>query len=143
MFEIPVQLKNDCFIIGRFRLSSLLLMNDTNYPWFILLPERENTREIFELGDEDQSELMKEISFLSKNLSEVFNADKINIAALGNVVHQLHIHVIVRYKNDAAWAGPVWGKFPAVKYSDEEKNLIIRKLKSFLPPEFEYSDQFI
>lgn len=141
MFEIQSELKTDCVIIGRFKLSYLLLMDDSNYPWFILVPAKEGIIEIYELSIEEQAELMNEISFLSKNLSNIFNADKMNTAALGNVVHQLHIHVIVRYKNDAAWPGPVWGKVPSVKYSDDEKRRIIEKLRSFLPGDFKYSNQ--
>ena len=130
MFEINKKLWEDSIIIGKFPLSYLLLMNDSNYPWFILVPAKENIKEIFELSSEERIQLMEESAILSENLSKIFNADKMNIAALGNAVHQLHVHHIVRYKKDKAWPDPIWGKFPAVKYSADEIQSIINKLRN-------------
>jgi diadenosine tetraphosphate (Ap4A) HIT family hydrolase len=130
MFEIDKRLQEDTILIGKFPLSYLLLMNDSNYPWFILVPEKENIKEIFELSPEERIQLIEESAVLSENLSKIFNADKMNIAALGNVVHQLHVHHIVRYKIDKAWPASVWGKFPAIKYSAEEIQSIINQLKN-------------
>jgi diadenosine tetraphosphate (Ap4A) HIT family hydrolase len=130
MFEINKKLEEDSILIGKFPLSYLLLMNDSNYPWFILVPTKENIKEIFELSPEERIQLIEESAVLSENLSKIFNADKMNIAALGNVVPQLHVHHIVRYKKDKAWPDPIWGKFPAVKYSEQEIQSIINQLKN-------------
>ncbi|RPH72074.1 HIT domain-containing protein [bacterium] len=136
MFEIHRQLQEDCIIIGSFGLSQLLMMNDSNYPWFILVPARENKKELFDLDDEDQVQLIKEITLFSKFIANVFKADKMNIAALGNAVSQLHVHIIARFKDDPAWPAPVWGKTPAKPYSDEGKKEIIIKLREFLNFDF-------
>jgi diadenosine tetraphosphate (Ap4A) HIT family hydrolase len=113
-------------------------MKDSNYPWFILVPDRDDITEIHQLKETDQQQLISESSVLSRIISKQFNADKINIAALGNLVPQLHIHHIVRYKNDAAWPAPVWGKLPAKAYTEEETNQVITRLKSSLSEDFKY-----
>jgi diadenosine tetraphosphate (Ap4A) HIT family hydrolase len=118
MFELHPQLIQDSFTIGDFPLCRLLLINDKNYPWFILVPRRPQIREIFELEVGDQRQLLKESSQLSQVLVKIFQADKLNIAALGNMVPQLHIHHIVRYRDDQAWPQPVWGFFPAQAYTE-------------------------
>ena len=137
--DIHPQLLNDCLVIGRFSLSHLLLMNDANYPWFILVPDRDNITEMFQLEQADQRQLITESSLLSKTISEQFNADKINIAALGNMVPQLHIHHIVRYRNDAAWPAPVWGRHPAMPYSDSAVEIVVGKLRQGLVQDFEFN----
>ena len=113
-------------------------MKDANYPWFILVPDRENITEIHQLNETDQQQLIAESSTLSRIIDRQFNADKINIAALGNLVPQLHIHHIVRYKTDAAWPAPVWGKFPPIPYSDEATRQLIARLKPGLGTGFEF-----
>jgi diadenosine tetraphosphate (Ap4A) HIT family hydrolase len=118
MFELHPQLIQDSFTIGDFPLCRLLLINDKSYPWFILVPRRPQIREIFELEDGDQRQLLKESSHLSQVLVKIFQADKLNVAALGNMVPQLHIHHIVRYRDDQAWPQPVWGLFPAQVYTE-------------------------
>ncbi|NWF37777.1 HIT domain-containing protein [Mariprofundus sp. NF] len=126
------QLEKDCFVIGRLPLCLLLLINDANYPWFILVPQREGITEIHQLSDEDQQQLMRESSQLAAVIEKEFNADKINIAALGNMVPQLHIHHIVRYKSDPAWPAPVWGKVEAIPYLDEEVKILSSHLAQSL-----------
>jgi len=138
MFELHPKLKEDTFIIGSFPLSLLLLNNDSNYPWFILVPQRENIKEIFELSEDDQTQLLKESSYLSELLQKNYRSNKINIAALGNVVPQLHIHHIVRYKIDAAWPDPVWGKVLQKPYSNELKSIVTEKLKGILKNNFTF-----
>ncbi|MGH8397946.1 MAG: HIT domain-containing protein [Gammaproteobacteria bacterium] len=128
MFELHPQLVKDTIVLGRFRLCWLLLMNDSQYPWFILVPERENIREIHELDDADRLQLWDESVRLSRVLTACFKPDKLNIAALGNQVPQLHVHHIVRYRNDPAWPAPVWGKLPTKAYYSAE----IHKLKTLL-----------
>lgn len=113
-------------------------MMDANYPWFILVPDRDNITEIFELDPADQGQLIAESSLLSRALREQFNADKINIGALGNVVAQLHIHHIARYKDDAAWPGPVWGRHPAKPYSEQDVKRVIDTLKPGLNRGFDF-----
>ncbi|MGB9429136.1 MAG: HIT domain-containing protein [Gammaproteobacteria bacterium] len=128
MFTLHSHLAKDTVPIGKFALCRLLLMNDSNYPWFILVPERENIREIHELDDADRRELWDESAELSRALTAVFKLDKLNIAALGNQVPQLHVHHIVRYIHDPAWPAPVWGKLPPKPYYSAE----IHKLKNLL-----------
>ena len=120
MFELHPRLQKDCIALGRFPLCRLLLMNDRTYPWFILVPQRQGVCEIHELSDGDQIALIGESSRLSRWLAESLGADKINVAALGNMVPQLHWHVIVRYTTDSAWPGPVWGRTPPEPYAAAE-----------------------
>ncbi len=126
------QLKQDCFVLGRFPLSMLLLMNDSRYPWFILVPQRQGINEIHQLSDEDQQQLMRESSLLATCIETEFSADKINIAALGNIVPQLHIHHIVRYRTDPAWPAPVWGKLPALAYSKHDADTLCVHMQTLL-----------
>ena len=119
MAEIHPLLIDDCIILGRFKLCHLLLMNDRNYPWFILVPDRDSIREIYQLEADDCRQLLDESCLLSKFLMDEFNGDKLNVAALGNQVPQLHLHHIVRYETDPAWPTPVWGRNPPLPYTDE------------------------
>ncbi len=128
MFEVHPKLAEDCITIGSFGLCRLLLMNDANYPWLILVPEREGVMEIYQLSQEHQQQLLRESSRLAQGLAEDFGADKMNIAALGNVVPQLHIHHIVRYRNDPAWPAPVWGKTEAKPYQHGQIEVLRQRL---------------
>jgi len=119
MTDLHPQLANDCLLLGQFKLCKLLLMKDANYPWFILVPDREAITEIYQLNEADQQQLMSESSIMAKMLVDDFNADKTNIGALGNVVPQLHVHHVARYHDDPAWPAPVWGAHPAEAYNDE------------------------
>lgn len=126
------QLEKECFVIGRLPLSALLLMNDANYPWFILVPQRQGVTEIHQLCAEDRQQLMRESCQLAAIIEKEFQAGKINIAALGNMVPQLHIHHIVRYRTDAAWPAPVWGRLPARAYEEGEAAVICRRMQALL-----------
>jgi diadenosine tetraphosphate (Ap4A) HIT family hydrolase len=119
MFALHPKLAEDTFPLGDFPLSRLLMMNDANYPWFILVPRRAAIREIYQLEVGDQQQLLKESSHLARQMSRLFRADKINIAALGNMVPQLHVHHVARYHQDISWPDPVWGKAPPLPYGDE------------------------
>lgn len=132
MDKLHQKLQQDCLLVGRFRLCQLLLMKDANYPWCILVPDRENISEIHQLRKSDQLQLVRESSILSAALEKAFKADKINVAALGNLVPQLHIHHVVRYRNDKAWPGPVWGAFGMKAYSEEEQQSVVNKLREGL-----------
>ena len=128
MIALHPQLKKDCFVLGEFSLCTLLLLDDANYPWFILLPNREGAREIHLLTEPDQQQLMAESMYFSRCLQQVFQPDKLNIAALGNVVPQLHIHHIARFRNDACWPAPVWGAVDAIPYQPAQRETIKNQL---------------
>jgi len=119
-FELHPKLTADTFEVTRLPLCRVLLMNDATYPWLILVPQRPALRELFELDDEEQMQFMRESSQVARIMLAHFKAEKINIAALGNVVPQLHIHHIARYSNDPAWPAPVWGHAPAAPYTEEQ-----------------------
>jgi len=120
MFELHPKLAEDCFHLGNFELSQLLMMNDYHFPWFILVPQRANITEIFQLSESDQIQLIKESSYLSSIIKTQFKATKINVAALGNMVPQLHLHVIGRFNFDTSWPHPVWGRAQSLAYTNEQ-----------------------
>jgi len=128
MIKLHPQLEKDCIVLGEFRLCSLLLLNDANYPWFILLPNREDISEIHQLSAKDQQQLMTESMYFSHCLEQVFQPDKLNIAALGNIVPQLHIHHIARFSSDACWPAPVWGAVDAIPYDNKQVETIKNQL---------------
>tara|TARA_B110000196_G_C21122874_1_gene654213 strand:- start:83 stop:523 length:441 start_codon:yes stop_codon:yes gene_type:complete len=140
MADISPQLLNDCMILGRFSLCHLLLMRDANYPWFILVPDRNNISEIYQLSEVDQHHLLIESSLLAQYLMKSFHGDKMNIAALGNIVPQCHIHHVVRYHTDAAWPGPVWGCVPTKVYKDNELNNVVDKFRKIKIAGFKFHE---
>lgn len=119
MFRLDDRLAADTVVLGRFPLSLLLLMNDARFPWCILVPRREGVTEIHRLGADDRAALLAESCRLAERMQAAFGADKMNVAALGNVVPQLHLHHVARFRGDAAWPHPVWGRGPAVPYAPE------------------------
>jgi len=133
MFEIHPQLRRDCFDVGRFDLCRLLLMNDSRYPWLILVPERAGMSEIYQLPEAEQIQLMRESCRLAQSMATVFRADKMNVAAIGNLVPQLHIHHIVRHRDDPAWPAPVWGRFEARPYDEAGLAAVMDRIRSALP----------
>lgn len=132
MFTLDERLKNDTFFIKDLKISQLLLMNDRQYFWFILVPKKENLVELIDLSFDEQKIILAEINEVSKILKEEFKVDKINIATLGNVVKQLHIHVIGRFKNDEVFPKPVWGHSIVKPYAVEKVDKIINKVKNLL-----------
>jgi len=136
MFTLDAQLAADTLVLGDLPLCRLLLMNDAQYPWFILVPRREEVSEVFQLDGADQRQLWQESVALAEKLKDLFAADKLNIATLGNMVPQLHMHVIVRRRGDAAWPAPVWGRQPAIAYGEEQVAAIRDKLRMVLGDEF-------
>lgn len=118
MFFLHEQLQKDCTVIGDLPLSSLLLLNDANYPWFVLVPRQPDKREWYELAVADQQQLLRETNALAEYLQQQTAAKKMNIGALGNMVPQLHVHVIARFEHDATWPVPVWGRLPAQPYGE-------------------------
>lgn len=122
-FPLHERLAADCFTLGALPLCRVLLLNDKRYPWFILVPQREGITEIYQMRDDDQLQFWTESTRFGQAIMERFNGDKLNIGALGNMVPQLHVHHIIRRKDDPAWPGAVWGgPGEAQPYSDKDIN---------------------
>jgi diadenosine tetraphosphate (Ap4A) HIT family hydrolase len=119
-FELHPQLAKDSIWLADWPLSQLRLINDTNYPWFILVPRRANIRDVIDLTEADQSTLWQESAKLSQLLRVKYNPEKLNLAALGNMVPQLHLHHVARYSTDVAWPAPIWGKVAAKPYTEQQ-----------------------
>ncbi|RJE73721.1 histidine triad (HIT) protein [Pseudoalteromonas sp. MSK9-3] len=119
-FELAPELQRDCIALADWPLCKVLLMNDSQYPWFILVPRISGLKEIIDLTDIQQKTFWLESAKLSELLRDVFNPDKLNVAALGNMVPQLHVHHIARFTTDIAWPKPVWGLHSPIAYSDEQ-----------------------
>jgi diadenosine tetraphosphate (Ap4A) HIT family hydrolase len=119
-FELHPGLAADTVEVTRLPLCRVLLMNDRRYPWLILVPEREGKREICDLSIEDRAVLIEEIAQAQEVLIRLFQPDKLNVGALGNVVFQLHVHVIARFRSDFAGASPVWGVGATERYGETE-----------------------
>lgn len=130
-FHLDPRLNQDSCWSMDLKLSKLLLVNNSLFPWVILVPRKKNLKEIIDLNTEDRIMLMDEISYMSKIMQTIFSPDKLNIAALGNIVQQLHIHVIARYKNDQAWPNPVFGS-KKQEYKLDEQKQIINQLQELL-----------
>jgi diadenosine tetraphosphate (Ap4A) HIT family hydrolase len=128
-FSLHHRLQEDTIEIVRLKLSRVLLMNDSSFPWIVLVPEREGVQEVYELSIADRSFLIEEIAAASEIIQQLFSPDKINIGALGNLVPQLHIHVIGRFRTDRAWPGPVWGTGTAIPYEDESLDAVSAGIK--------------
>ena len=128
MFELDPRLAQDTIAIGDFPLSRVLLMNDTRYPWLILVPRVKGVTETFQLDDQQQLQLMNESNCVAERLKALVHADKMNVAALGNVVSQLHIHHVARFIDDETWPAPVWGKGQAIEYGKDECDAVTAQL---------------
>lgn len=115
-FDLNPRLAADTVLVTNWPLCQVRLMNDRTYPWLVLVPRLAEARELWDLSAHDRGRLMEETSHAARCLGDLTNADKMNVAALGNQVPQLHLHVIARYTNDPAWPGPVWGVRPAEPY---------------------------
>lgn len=123
------QLEKDTLNIGDLPLSRVLLIKDAHYPWLLLVPRRADAVEIIDLGEVEQAQLMTEITRVSRALKEVTQCDKLNVAALGNAVPQLHVHIIARRTTDAAWPRPVWGVMPPLSYDAQQSETLIAALR--------------
>ncbi len=131
-FELHSRLAADTAFVADWKLCRVLLMNDARYPWLILVPRRAGATEIFDLNPEDREMLIAEIALASERLKHFSHAAKINVGALGNLVPQLHIHIVARNPSDAAWPGPVWGQGTPIPYDEDTKVALVAKLTSML-----------
>lgn len=132
MFELHEKLAADTHSLGKSGLCEIRLMNDSAWPWVILVPTVPDVREIYELSKIQQIRLLEDSSTLGEGMMQIFRGDKLNVAALGNMVPQLHLHHIVRFEGDPAWPGPVWGKQAPVPYTDEELEKVRKRLHPVL-----------
>jgi diadenosine tetraphosphate (Ap4A) HIT family hydrolase len=131
-FEVDRDMAKECFSVGDLPLCRVLLKDDCNYPWFVLMPRRAGVREFYELDDEDLGQFWKESSAVGRLLMEHLRGHKLNVAALGNVLPQLHVHHIVRQTSDAAWPRPVWNVVPAKAYETSSAEALISDIRSLL-----------
>lgn len=132
MFVMDERLDKDTYTLGELPLSRLLLMNDARYPWLILVPRVQGITEVYQLEMAQQQQLWQETNAVAERMQQVFAADKMNLGALGNVVSQLHMHVVARKQGDAAWPAPVWGQGVAVPYSEAQRQAIQQQLQATL-----------
>ncbi len=133
-FTLDPRLVNDTHEIGVLKLCRVLLMDDARYPWIILVPQCANATEIIDLSNSDQLCLMHEICAVSVALKTCFSPDKLNVAALGNQVAQLHVHIIARFVSDEAWPNPVWGRGTSVPYPSHMAGSLIDRVSKALVP---------
>ena len=136
MFVLDERLQNDTILIGRLPLCQVLLMNDKRYPWVILVPARNDVFETYHLSESDRTQLMKESAMVTEKMADHYSSKSMNVAALGNVVPQFHMHHVVRKENDPAWPGPVWGHSPAEQYSADELEARVKDLQSLFAQHF-------
>ena len=128
--QLDSRLESDSIFVVDLNLCQLRLHNNATFPWVILIPKRDNASEIIDLNKEDQQLLMMEIAQVSRVMKQLFKPDKLNVASLGNIVSQLHIHIIARYEADPAWPGTVWGINTNSKYESKVLEKIILDLRA-------------
>lgn len=131
-FQLHPRLQEDSLLVGNFSLCQVLLMNDSQYPWYILVPRRSDMSEIYQLTPADRQLLLAESCLLAVTMHEIYRPDKLNIAAIGNLVPQLHIHHVARYKTDVTWPSPVWGKLPTQPYPLKQAENRINQIREYL-----------
>ena len=129
-FFLHTQLAQDTFFVKDLKLSKLLLMNDARFPWVVLVPREEGVKDLIDLLPSSQRTLLGEINRVSMFMKRHFNTEKLNIATIGNIVPQLHIHIVARTSKDAAWPKPVWGYGEALQYADGKELSIVAALSA-------------
>jgi diadenosine tetraphosphate (Ap4A) HIT family hydrolase len=139
-FTLHPRLAADSHLAADWPLCRLLLSGDATYPWFILVPRRPEMREIYQLEAADQQQLLRESVILGQAMMQAFAGHKLNVAALGNVVPQLHLHHVVRYETDPAWPGPMFGRAPPQPYAPEARAARLAALAAALPPDLPLKD---
>jgi diadenosine tetraphosphate (Ap4A) HIT family hydrolase len=130
MFALDARLEADTFALGESALCALRVFDDSRYAWLVLVPRRPNSCEWFELTSDEQAALFRETMLAAQALRDSFDITKVNIGQLGNVVRQLHVHVVARRDGDPAWPGPVWGHSPRVAYPDDERERLRERLRN-------------
>lgn len=128
-FVLHPQLQKDSFWVTDLKLCEVRLINDVNYPWLILVPKIADISEVIQLSATQQQVLWQESAFISQVITQLFTPDKLNLAALGNMVSQLHIHHVARFKDDLCWPKPIWGQVKARPYTEDELQARISKIK--------------
>jgi diadenosine tetraphosphate (Ap4A) HIT family hydrolase len=128
-FELDPRLAGDTFIVGDLPLCRALLMRDSRYAWLILVPRRTALVEVSDLPEDEPAQLWREVDIAGRALRAVAPCDKLNIGALGNIVRQLHVHVVARREGDAAWPGPVWGFGKAEPYAEGEAERVVEAIR--------------
>jgi diadenosine tetraphosphate (Ap4A) HIT family hydrolase len=126
-FQLDSRLDADTIPVGDLALCSVLLLNDARFPWFVLVPRVEGVSELTDLSEEHSAQLMREIRIATRVMLELSKPDKVNVGALGNMVPQLHVHVIGRFRSDPAWPGPVWGHGTKALYPDHAVTALIER----------------
>jgi diadenosine tetraphosphate (Ap4A) HIT family hydrolase len=129
-FELDPRLAGDTAFIADWRLCRLLLMDDVRFPWLILVPRRTGAVELDDLDEGDRVQLMHEIQRATQALRGVVECEKLNVGALGNIVRQLHVHVVARRQDDAAWPGPVWGHGTVQRYTPKARDALVARFRS-------------
>lgn len=132
IFTLDARLANDTRMVRSLALCDVLLMNDARFPWLILVPRRAGLSEMDDLSIDAQAMLWREVRIAAQALRDIAPCDKLNIGALGNIVRQLHIHVVARRDGDAAWPGPVWGSGKAQAYDDAIAASLIEQIRTRL-----------
>ena len=131
-FSLDPRLRADAHHVASLALCDVLLMNDTRFPWLVLVPRKAALVEICDLAADQQALLWREVTLVSQALRSLQPFDKLNLGALGNIVRQLHVHVVGRREGDAAWPGPVWGSGRALPYGDDAAASLIAQLRDEL-----------
>jgi diadenosine tetraphosphate (Ap4A) HIT family hydrolase len=128
MFELDKRLARDTLTIGHFPLSRLLLSKDSRYPWCILVPQVNDITESYQLSEQQQIQLCAESALVARELMVRFKGESMNVAALGNVVSQLHVHHVVRFETDTCWPGPIWGVGQSIPYAQNDLKSVALKI---------------
>lgn len=131
-FALDARLDADTYSVTDLSLSRVLLVNDARFPWVILVPRRSNCAEWLDFSSDDQRALLQEQLRVMAVLQELTGAHKLNVANLGNMVRQFHLHIIARFETDVAWPGPVWGQGVSEAYPDAEANALVSALQQAL-----------
>ena len=135
MFTLHERLAADTRLVTDLEVCTVLLNNDSQYPWLVLVPREENCRDLFDVPYAKQAQMFAEIRLCHETLKKLTGATKMNVGALGNMVPQLHIHLIARFEDDAAWPKPVWGVVPGVPYDDAMAEALIGRIREALGAE--------
>ncbi len=130
---LDARIEQSTFFVAKLLLCNVYLQNESRFPWLVLVPRRDDVAELIDLSEMDQQQAMREMTLTSRVMQGLFSPDKLNVANLGNVVKQLHIHVVARFATDDAWPDPIWGKFSApIAYSEAEAEALVKKLQAAL-----------